>query len=898
VAEEYVGAPEVPAQYATIPDIPVWESELPGTSVFYVPGAWIPVEPSSVAVSFTTEATLSVVISGRIPRDANQTITATLSVDVVAKAPVTAGATATATLTASTKIPLSAAMTAIGTLAATIKLPVSAPFTAGASLSAAVIGGFSRTADFASTATLSAAVTAKATAVAAFTASGQLAAAAQAEGGTFAVTAPFTASGSLSGAVVEREKATAGFTASGTGSAAIVPREFRTAAFTAAGALSAVAKEAEFILAEFTTFVDATAAIGVAVAAPFTSDVVFSTGILANGGSIVVDAPPFTATGTLSATTVEAEGVIAPFTAAGALSATVVEREIVTANFTATVDVFLQVAEGEKVAVGFNAQVSLSAAVSIREYRTAAFTGAGTLSAATVEREIVAAGFTGTGTLSADAVIGGLKDDFNRANGSAEVAPWLRRMSWSGESFVISSNTLKRNSGGAADGLDGTDGMIYTDRTTITDDQFAQVTVTTLGGAPGPGVILGADVAGTSSVLWAELFTTGWRIFTAVPTSGSKTILASGSGTFTAGSTLRLEKSGNSARLYYGGVYLGGYNGGVTTLPTGRYAGVRPGSASSAVDDWEAGDLVTRSHGMAKSGTQVAGTTAWFQITGFTSKPGWTNGPTSNALVATATGAVIIQAQVDFSGASGSKQIRVKQNSTVLYTLPVTTSTSAVPIIVHANAVAGDVFTLEAINSVSPTIGTPTFMTMRPEEFVFLTTHSDNFDRANGNLDATAPWDQPSVLAKPVVNTNQVNGSGDPNCRGFYETSPASSRTGQFFKVDVAAINSRVGVVFNASTGAGSSWAVLTNSTTLLVGFTSSTTSSNAGTTYSTITVPTVTPPKEMLVMLTSDTTVDIFIDRVYVATQALADLHGVYGGLYVQTTTDKVDNYAQGVWA
>jgi hypothetical protein len=182
------------------------------------------------------------------------------------------------------------------------------------------------------------------------------------------------------------------------------------------------------------------------------------------------------------------------------------------------------------------------------------------------------------------------------------------------------------------------------------------------------------------------------------------------------------------------------------------------------------------------------------------------------------------------------------------------------------------------------------------------TTHSDNFNRANQNIDATAPWDDTAALAKPQIVSNQVTGTsgGDPNTRGVYETSPSASRAGQFYKLDIAGIGSRVGVVYNSSTGSDSSWAILTNSTTLLLGFTNSTTSSNAGTTEATVTVPTVTPPKTMLVLFLSDLVAAIFIDGKYVATHTMPSARGVCGGLYTASTTDIVDNYSQGtfVWA
>lgn len=177
------------------------------------------------------------------------------------------------------------------------------------------------------------------------------------------------------------------------------------------------------------------------------------------------------------------------------------------------------------------------------------------------------------------------------------------------------------------------------------------------------------------------------------------------------------------------------------------------------------------------------------------------------------------------------------------------------------------------------------------------TTHDDNFDRAN-TTSLGASWGYASSLATADISSNQAIGSGDANCRASYQTSPSASRTGQFYKTDIIGIATRVGLVYNSNGGSASSWAVLSNSTTLLLGATSSTSSSNAGSVHSTITVPTVTPPKEMLAMFTADDTVDIYIDRVLVATHVVPNLYGVYGGIYVRDATDIVDNYAQGTWS
>lgn len=133
--------------------------------------------------------------------------------------------------------------------------------------------------------------------------------------------------------------------------------------------------------------------------------------------------------------------------------------------------------------------------------------------------------------------------------------------------------------------------------------------------------------------------------------------------------------------------------------------------------------------------------------------------------------------------------------------------------------------------------------------------NADNFDRANSSLDATSNWTAISSLAKAQIVGNQVVGSGDANCRTRFVPAASASRAGQYYKADIVGIANRVGLIYNSNTGSSSSWAVLSNATTLLLGATASSTSSNSGTVHNTITVPTVTPPKEMLAMFTSDST-------------------------------------------
>ncbi len=79
-----------------------------------------------------------------------------------------------------------------------------------------------------------------------------------------------------------------------------------------------------------------------------------------------------------------------------------------------------------------------------------------------------------------------------------------------------------------------------------------------------------------------------WRILTtaALGSNGARTVLANGTGTFTAGAQREMTAVGNTATLKYTGVTLGSYTG---TLPTGLYGGITTGSSDNLIDNYAAG---------------------------------------------------------------------------------------------------------------------------------------------------------------------------------------------------------------------------------------------------------------------------------------------------------------------
>lgn len=319
---------------------------------------------------------------------------------------------------------------------------------------------------------------------------------------------------------------------------------------------------------------------------------------------------------------------------------------------------------------------------------------------------------------------------------------------------------------------------------------------------------------------------------------------------------------------------------------------------------WVTGGGSLSAVGMNKSGTQSTSPGGvYFQITGWTNRSGW-GSPTGNTLVASANGVAYLAGSINIGTGFLEKSIRVKQNGNIIWETPKAFITSPLTFKVHAQAVAGDVFTVEAYCNISTEfVQTDSYMTMKEEVFALTPTHSDDFNRANGDLQSTSPWENvgSTSATRAQVFSNQVRGQGANNTRSYYSTSPNGATSGTYFKIDIIGIGTRVGLSFAAQSNSGRpmSFAALTNSTTMIFAEHSSTVSSNLGTTNSTLTIPTFTAPGELLAIRTSDVTASIFLKRVFIGTYRFSvGSTGTCGGLYTLETTDVVDNYEQGTWA
>lgn len=377
----------------------------------------------------------------------------------------------------------------------------------------------------------------------------------------------------------------------------------------------------------------------------------------------------------------------------------------------------------------------------------------------------------------------GISDDFNRANGNL-TTPWVRYVSYAFDNYAITGNQLYRTGSGGTDGSDGNDAYIYNSATS-TSDQYAEIDLPTLTSSVMAGVVLGhTNTAGTNAIL-AQINTTGWRIIIGIPgnTSG-RTIVASGSGTFTQGAKFRAERIGNIVRVSYDGHMLGTYSS--ASLPSGTFIGVCAGNGSNRLDNFAGGSISS--------------------------------------------------------------------------------------------------FTIA---------------------YAFTPTHTDNFNRANGDLSSVAPWEDAGVTSASRVQvvSNSIQGQGAVNTRCYYATTPNGTVLGTYYKVDIVSISGsgKCGVAFAAQSNSGRpmAFAVLTNSTTLVIGENTSTSSSNTGTVLQTITVPTFTSGT-LLAVRKSATTVEIYLNGNFIGvyTFSVGSSTGYGGGVLTVNSTDIIDNYEQGTWS
>lgn len=177
-------------------------------------------------------------------------------------------------------------------------------------------------------------------------------------------------------------------------------------------------------------------------------------------------------------------------------------------------------------------------------------------------------------------------DNFNRTAGEL-TTPWNKRVNWYQDYYRINANgQVQRSGGGSNDNADGNDAYIHgTPFASLS--QYARIRVAALSGTPGPGIALRTGTTSGLAVM-GQITATTWRISIATAgASGSRTVLTSGSGSFTAGGILEMTAVNDVAVLKYAGVEIGNSSG--TALPTGLYGGFSAGNSSNSVDDYAAG---------------------------------------------------------------------------------------------------------------------------------------------------------------------------------------------------------------------------------------------------------------------------------------------------------------------
>lgn len=177
-------------------------------------------------------------------------------------------------------------------------------------------------------------------------------------------------------------------------------------------------------------------------------------------------------------------------------------------------------------------------------------------------------------------------DNFNRTAGEL-TTPWNKRVNWYQDYYRINaSGQVQRSGGGSNDNADGNDAYIHgTPFASLS--QYARIRVAALSGTPGPGIALRTGTTSGLAVM-GQITATTWRIsITTAGASGSRTVLTSGSGSFTAGGILEMTAVNDVAVLKYAGVEIGNSSG--TALPTGLYGGFSAGNSSNSVDDYAAG---------------------------------------------------------------------------------------------------------------------------------------------------------------------------------------------------------------------------------------------------------------------------------------------------------------------
>lgn len=200
----------------------------------------------------------------------------------------------------------------------------------------------------------------------------------------------------------------------------------------------------------------------------------------------------------------------------------------------------------------------------------------------------------------------GIFDDFNRANtsGAAGLGPdWWHFSAWSGgvEYPIINSNTA-RGTGTYGYGDQGKGATWKVPVPAEITNYYVEADIVGMEsygvGMCSTGVIIRANEstdaygsASTNEAIFCAIAGDGWRIYRHYPRStASITLIASGTGSYSAGSKIRVEVSGNTLTFKYGtatlasGVDITGYG-------SGRQVGIYTNGGNARLDNFTAHPL-------------------------------------------------------------------------------------------------------------------------------------------------------------------------------------------------------------------------------------------------------------------------------------------------------------------
>lgn len=195
-------------------------------------------------------------------------------------------------------------------------------------------------------------------------------------------------------------------------------------------------------------------------------------------------------------------------------------------------------------------------------------------------------------------------DDFNRTSGLG--SNWWRFSSYTLEYPTISSNRFRPGGASTANVNNRRNGAVWATPVPANTSYYVSALISTLGGSSvagaGVGVIVGANDASDHyntngpTAVYCVIASSGWEIFAANTggLSSTSTILASlasGTGTFAAGSTLRAEVTTSGLiTLKYGATTLAA-NVNASGYLSGTKVGLAGGVDAARLDNFAASNL-------------------------------------------------------------------------------------------------------------------------------------------------------------------------------------------------------------------------------------------------------------------------------------------------------------------